>query len=263
MSRRWILVAALVGSRCWSDGRAARRCKAGSTTASAATVGTARHRRRRRRRGRPRHVRRRQRRRWRRLQRRLRRQLDVRARRRWRRCVPNPIPANAGCKAAEDCGSRRQRQRPRRQLQRHRRRGLLLPPRRRREVLPRPARPPRRRRLHRRHRRPAPAPSSAPGARASAPSARPPRRCDKLDNDCNGCADDGLCCNAAIDCPAPGDPRIAPQAPYTDVALKGELFFPGARDVVELDHRRRPVRPALLRHDGDRPIRASRSPAPP
>ncbi|HEY2749231.1 MAG TPA: hypothetical protein VGL86_31655 [Polyangia bacterium] len=55
-----------------------------------------------------------------------------------------------------------------------------------------------------------------------------PETCDKLDNDCNGCADDGLCCNAAIDCPAPGDPRIAPKPPYTDVPLSGELFFPGA-----------------------------------
>ncbi len=55
-----------------------------------------------------------------------------------------------------------------------------------------------------------------------------PETCDKLDNDCNGCTDDGLCCNAAINCPAPGDPRIAPQPPYTDVPLKGELFFPGA-----------------------------------
>jgi len=53
-------------------------------------------------------------------------------------------------------------------------------------------------------------------------------KCDKLDNDCNGCDDDGLCCSPGIDCPAPGDPRIAPQPPYTDVALKGELFFPGA-----------------------------------
>jgi hypothetical protein len=52
--------------------------------------------------------------------------------------------------------------------------------------------------------------------------------CDKLDNDCNGCADDGLCCDAAINCPAPGDPRIAPQPPYVDVALKGELFFTAA-----------------------------------
>jgi len=51
--------------------------------------------------------------------------------------------------------------------------------------------------------------------------------CDKLDNDCNGCVDDGLCCGNVLDCPAPGDPRIAPKPPYTDVALKGELFYFG------------------------------------
>jgi hypothetical protein len=49
--------------------------------------------------------------------------------------------------------------------------------------------------------------------------------CDKLDNDCNGCADDGLCCGGVLDCPGPGDPRIADVQPYTDVALKGELFY--------------------------------------
>jgi hypothetical protein len=54
-----------------------------------------------------------------------------------------------------------------------------------------------------------------------------PETCDKLDNDCNGCADDGLCCDAVLACPAPGDPRIAPQPPYTDVYLKGEQFFTG------------------------------------
>ena len=54
-----------------------------------------------------------------------------------------------------------------------------------------------------------------------------PEGCDKLDNDCNGCADDGLCCGSVLDCPAPGDPRIAPQPPYTDVALKGEEFYTG------------------------------------
>jgi hypothetical protein len=49
--------------------------------------------------------------------------------------------------------------------------------------------------------------------------------CDKLDNDCNGCVDDGLCCNSVLACPGPGDPRIAPAPPYTDVSLKGELFY--------------------------------------
>ncbi len=51
--------------------------------------------------------------------------------------------------------------------------------------------------------------------------------CDKLDNDCNGCPDDGLCCAASIMCPAPGDPRIIDVLPYTDVPLLGELFYPG------------------------------------
>jgi hypothetical protein len=54
-----------------------------------------------------------------------------------------------------------------------------------------------------------------------------PEACDNLDNDCNGCADDGLCCGAALDCPAPNDPRIAPKPPYTDVALQGEKFYTG------------------------------------
>ncbi len=49
--------------------------------------------------------------------------------------------------------------------------------------------------------------------------------CDNLDNDCNGCADDSLCCAPLLDCPAPGDPRIADQPPYTDVALPGGQFF--------------------------------------
>jgi hypothetical protein len=52
--------------------------------------------------------------------------------------------------------------------------------------------------------------------------------CDGLDNDCNGCADDSLCCDAALSCPAPGDPRIADKAPYTDVPLNGEQFYNGA-----------------------------------
>jgi hypothetical protein len=51
--------------------------------------------------------------------------------------------------------------------------------------------------------------------------------CDKLDNDCNGCIDDGLCCGGVLDCPAPGDPRIKPIAPYTDLQLQGGLFYTG------------------------------------
>ncbi|MDB4970405.1 MAG: hypothetical protein JWN44_6094 [Myxococcales bacterium] len=50
-------------------------------------------------------------------------------------------------------------------------------------------------------------------------------KCDNLDNDCNGCSDDSLCCTSVLDCPAPGDPRIKPVKPFTDLALKGELFF--------------------------------------
>jgi hypothetical protein len=54
-----------------------------------------------------------------------------------------------------------------------------------------------------------------------------PEVCNKLDDDCDGCVDDGLCCGGiGIECPAPGDPRIAPVGPFTDLALKGELFFP-------------------------------------
>jgi hypothetical protein len=52
--------------------------------------------------------------------------------------------------------------------------------------------------------------------------------CDNLDNDCNGCTDDGLCCGARISCPGPGDPRIADQQPFATMALKGESFFAGA-----------------------------------
>jgi hypothetical protein len=55
-----------------------------------------------------------------------------------------------------------------------------------------------------------------------------PEVCDKLDNDCDGCADDGLCCGATLDCPGPNDPRIAAVKPYTDKMLNGGDFFKGA-----------------------------------
>jgi hypothetical protein len=49
--------------------------------------------------------------------------------------------------------------------------------------------------------------------------------CDKLDNDCNGCADDGRCCDPPIDCPAQGDSRIPAVQPFADLALQGGLFY--------------------------------------
>lgn len=52
--------------------------------------------------------------------------------------------------------------------------------------------------------------------------------CDDLDNDCNGCPDDGLCCGNVLSCPAPGDPRIAAVAPYSDKLLNGGDFFNGS-----------------------------------
>src|SRR6185436_8446361 len=58
-----------------------------------------------------------------------------------------------------------------------------------------------------------------------------PESCDGLDNDCNGCNDDGLCCGGGLTCPAPGDPRIADVAPYTDKQLHGGDFFTGTNAV--------------------------------
>jgi hypothetical protein len=45
--------------------------------------------------------------------------------------------------------------------------------------------------------------------------------CDKLDNDCNGCADDGLCCGGVLACPA----SVADVNPYTDVKYNGASYF--------------------------------------
>jgi len=51
--------------------------------------------------------------------------------------------------------------------------------------------------------------------------------CDSLDNDCNGCDDDGLCCRAEITCPAPGDVRVPDGLPFATYPLRGALFFIG------------------------------------
>jgi hypothetical protein len=51
--------------------------------------------------------------------------------------------------------------------------------------------------------------------------------CDSLDNDCNGCDDDGLCCRAEITCPAPGDARVPDGRPFAVYPLRGDLFYAG------------------------------------
>jgi hypothetical protein len=52
--------------------------------------------------------------------------------------------------------------------------------------------------------------------------------CDGLDNDCNGCVDDGLCCGGvSVMCPGPGDARISPVAPFATKSYKGADFFNG------------------------------------
>lgn len=49
--------------------------------------------------------------------------------------------------------------------------------------------------------------------------------CDGLDNDCNGCADDGLCCQPPIVCPSSSDiPEGHPFVPYQ---LDGKLWYSG------------------------------------
>jgi hypothetical protein len=54
-----------------------------------------------------------------------------------------------------------------------------------------------------------------------------PETCDGLDNDCNGCADDGLCCSGRIRCPAPGDARVPDAQPFETYPLRGDLFYGG------------------------------------
>ena len=51
--------------------------------------------------------------------------------------------------------------------------------------------------------------------------------CDSLDNTCDGCVDEGLCCGGALNCPGPGDPRVPDGAPFTLYPLRGERFFTG------------------------------------
>ncbi len=62
-------------------------------------------------------------------------------------------------------------------------------------------------------------------AGAISPSAE---RCDGADNDCDGCADNGLCCRPAGTCPSAGDARVPAGRPFATYTLRGSTFFPGA-----------------------------------
>jgi hypothetical protein len=48
--------------------------------------------------------------------------------------------------------------------------------------------------------------------------------CDNVDNDCNGCVDDGLCCGGELMCPT----SVPDSAPYSDVKYTGMDYFKGA-----------------------------------
>jgi hypothetical protein len=48
--------------------------------------------------------------------------------------------------------------------------------------------------------------------------------CDGTDNDCNGCADDGLCCGDTLACPT----MVPDVQPYTNVTYPGSTYFTGS-----------------------------------
>ncbi|MBL8679234.1 MAG: hypothetical protein JNK05_08720 [Myxococcales bacterium] len=52
--------------------------------------------------------------------------------------------------------------------------------------------------------------------------------CDRLDNNCDGRADEDLCCNSVGTCPAPGDMRIPTGGPFRTYTVRGSQFVPGA-----------------------------------
>ncbi len=52
--------------------------------------------------------------------------------------------------------------------------------------------------------------------------------CDRLDNNCDGRADEDLCCNSTGTCPAPGDMRIPTGGPFRTYTVRGSQFVMGA-----------------------------------
>jgi len=52
--------------------------------------------------------------------------------------------------------------------------------------------------------------------------------CDSVDNNCNGCVDENLCCTGELDCPDAIDDRIPSEvAPFSEVVLYGPDFYDG------------------------------------
>lgn len=54
-----------------------------------------------------------------------------------------------------------------------------------------------------------------------------PERCDGLDNDCNGCVDDELCCSPPIECPDSNHPTLQGAQPFTDFVIDGTNYYHG------------------------------------